>query len=76
MYIQKLTITPLVTGCSRVVIERPSKKLAQLLINEKLNSKYSFDENKVPKALRKISKSLKGFVNPESKVPYKNNFIV
>lgn len=74
MHIQKLTIAPLVSGCQQTVIKRPSPDIAGLLIKEKLSSCYGYEQGKLTRVLRKMSKTLKGFINPEYKVVKERKF--
>lgn len=66
MKIAKLTITPLSKGWPETVIKNPTSERAARLINDRLNSGFP-DHSRPPKALRKIPKFLKGFVNPATK---------
>lgn len=60
MDISKLTITPIISKASSVVITKPTTELAATLIKEKLTSNYGFQK---PTRL-KMPKFLKGFFNP------------
>ncbi len=76
MNITKLTITPITTDCKGFQIIHPDIKTATTMITERLSSNHSaFGESKLPaRALRKIPKVLKGFVNPKSKVVKEQKF--
>lgn len=65
MEINKLIITPITKGMAAYRCKNPSNKIASQLITERL---LSGSDNKIPRALRKLPKSLRGWVNSECKV--------
>lgn len=65
MNINKLTITPIMSGMHSFVRKEPKTEIASQLIKERL---LSGSDNKTPRALRKLPKSLRSWVNPECKV--------
>ncbi len=73
MQINKLTITPLTSGCYTSIIEKPSPEVAGRFIKERLST-GSYYDNKTAKIFRKIPKFLKGLVNPQSKVSNERKF--
>ncbi len=75
MEIKKLTISPLISGFQNYVYSRPSNESAGVLIKERLVSGESFYNSDRPaRALRKIPKWLKGFVNPKALVVKERKF--
>lgn len=62
MDITKLTITPLTSYASSVIVNKPTTEMAGILIKEKLTSKYGSP------AHPKMPKFLKGFTNPKTYV--------
>lgn len=62
MNISKLTITPIMSKTSSIVIKNPSSEIAEIFIKEKLTSNYGFQKPKRPK----MPKFLKGFMNPKT----------
>lgn len=69
MNIQKLTITPLEKGVSAYITQNPTTESAGRLISERLLSSSGYYNTEKPaRALRKIPKWMKGFVNPEALV--------
>ena len=64
MHINKLTITPLNKGFSPFVQYGPTCDTAGILIKERLASGRN---ERIPRAMKKIPKFLKGFVNPDTK---------
>ena len=75
MDIQKLTITPIYSGCPKIVSQNPAKTSASLLMKERLAMKVSpYNKETTPRALRKLPDWLKGFVNPKTLVSKERNF--
>ena len=64
MDIKRLTITPVIRGARKIVIDNPSQERAQRFMTERLCSNY---ENEKPVRL-KLPKFLRGFVNPKTRV--------
>lgn len=64
MDIKRLTITPVIRGARKIVIDNPSQERAQRLMTERLCSNY---ENEKPVRL-KLPKFLRGLVNPKTRV--------
>ena len=64
MYISKLTLTPIISKASSVVIDKPSTETASMLIKERLASRYGLQKPVKPK----MPKFLRGFVNPQTYV--------
>ena len=75
MNINKLTITPIMSGMPSFSRYNPSKEIACQLIKERLLSGV---DDKTPKFLKKLPKTLQGWVNPKCKVipDIKANFYV
>lgn len=75
MDIKNLTITPITKGMAAYRYKNPSNKIASQLITERL---LSGSDNKIPRALRKLPKSLRGWINPKCKVvpDIRTNFYV
>lgn len=77
MQVKKLIITPIVKGGRSVVSNQPSESVASMLIKDRmLLGNHTEEANKIPKALKKIPKNLKGFVNPECKVVNDRKFTI
>lgn len=74
MQVTKLTITPIVSGCKKFVIQSPSQESAANYITERLISGIAYEQNNPARVFRKIPKSLKGFINPKSKVVNERKF--
>lgn len=75
MNIQKLTITPIQSGCPKIVSQNPTKASASLLMKERLAMQGSqYNKEATPRALRKLPDWLKDFVNVKTLVPQKRNF--
>lgn len=75
MNIQKLTITPLEKGLSSYVTQNPTIESAGRLISERLlSSNGYYNREKPARALRKIPKWMKDFVNPETLVVKERKF--
>lgn len=66
MNISKLTLTPITSQGSKLVIKNPTQQTANALINERLVSSYEIFEERKP--IYKMPKILKGFANPETYV--------
>ena len=73
MYIKKLTITP-VSYIRSQIIFNPSTNLTAEMIKNRLYVGNDYD-TKVARALRKIPKHLKGWVNPECLVVSNKRFV-
>jgi ribosomal protein S18 len=71
MNITKLTITPVIKGAHRIVIENPTTERAQRLVLERLSSNYE----QIKPAKFKLPKFLKGFVNPRTRVTDRTKFM-
>ncbi len=67
MNIGKLTITPILKGNGSVIYKNVNNKIASTLIKEKINMEICYNREK-PKALRRLPKALRGWVNPDSHV--------
>lgn len=65
MHITKLTLTPIATGCPKVVLNKPSN--ASQLIKEKILMPQNNSTNP-PRILRKIPDYLKSWVNTNCKI--------
>lgn len=75
MNVKKLTITPLMSGCQSYETRNPSTEVASLLIKERLSHVDSqYNQTRPPRALRKLPKWLKSFVNPNTLVVKENKF--
>lgn len=73
MNISKLIITPWVTGGTVQRFDKPANQVASILVKERL-SIAGPDTQKTARVFRKIPKSLKGFVNSETKVSTERKF--
>lgn len=65
MNINKLTITPIMSGMPSFSRQNPSTEIACQLIKERL---ICGSNNSTPKFLKKLPKALRGWVNPECKI--------
>lgn len=75
MKINKLTITSLECGFPNYICKRPSNESAGILIKERLAAAQSqYNSERPARALRKIPKWLKGFVNPKALVVKERKF--
>ncbi len=74
MKVSKLTITPWFSkGIAQHFVE-PTEKAAATLVKERLSLRS--DDRSTARIFRKIPKSLKGFVNPQSKVSTERKFTI
>ena len=73
MNISKLIITPWVTGGTVQRCDKPANQVASIQVKERL-SLANIDNQRTARVFRKIPKSLKGFVNPETKVSTERKF--
>ena len=74
MKISKLTITPLETGCPSFSILNPSTKDATMMISQRLSHEKAQYNTERP--LRKMSKWLREFANPNALVVKERKFDV
>lgn len=75
MKIQKLTITPLENGCPSFFTLNPSAKDAAMMISQRLShEKSQYNAERPARALRKMPKWLKEFVNPKTLVVKERKF--
>ena len=70
MNISKLIISPIERGMSSVISKSPDNDIASILIKERLSCRNLFD-NYVPRALKKVPKHIKSWVNPNTIVKHK-----
>ncbi len=63
MEITKLTITPILKGCGKIICKNPEMELATSLLKERFESPYY--QTTVPRSVirHQIPKSLRNFVN-------------
>lgn len=73
MDISKLIITPWATGCTEQKFNKPTSQMAATLVKERL-SLANIDNQRTARVFRNFPKSLKGFVNPETKVSTERKF--
>ena len=77
MKINKLTITPLENGCPSFFILNPSTKDATMMISQRLShEKSQYNTERPARALRKMSKWLREFANPNALVVKERKFDV
>lgn len=77
MKISKLTITPLETGCPSFFVLNPSTKDATMMISQRLShEKSQYNTERPARALRKMSKWLREFANPNALVVKERKFDV
>ena len=75
MQVKKITITPLMNGCPKIVREMPSAEIAGILIKERLAAYPSqYNEQKSARVFRKLPAWMKGFVNPKALVSKERRF--
>ena len=65
MIVKKLTLTPIISEGSKIVIYRPSTEHAQYLMNCQLESLNRLNKTKIPRrvVLARIPKAIKKFLN-------------
>ena len=75
MNIQKLTITPIQSGCPKIVSQNPTKASASLLMKERLAMKNShYNDDSTPRVFKKLPNWLKDFVNIKTLVSKEKQF--
>ena len=75
MDIKKLTITPIHSGCPKIVSQNPTQESASLLMKERLAMKVSpYNQETTPRVFKKLPDWLKGFVNPKTLVSKERHF--
>lgn len=74
MIVNKLIITPWLTGGSVQEFIKPTERAAATLVKERLSVRSN--DQTVARVFRKIPKELKGFVNPKSKVSTERKFTI
>lgn len=63
MYVNRLIITPVDSTCKGFVRKNPSRRVASIMMKERLELRNPYD-TKVPRILKRLPKSLSGWVNP------------
>ena len=63
MYVQKLTLTPAYKGFHRIIRYCPSPESASTLIKDRIS--MFRQDGKIPRAMRRLPKRLRGWVNPD-----------
>ncbi|MBE7713373.1 MAG: hypothetical protein E7Z87_06485 [Cyanobacteria bacterium SIG26] len=69
MNVNKLTLTSIIGGKYKVIIDNPNSDIASTLIKERLSVRNGL-YNDVPKIVKKLPSHLKGLVNPEYRVSH------
>lgn len=72
MIVNKLTLTPWISGGSIQTFAKPTEQMAATLLKERLS--LGANDNTTARIFKKIPKSLRGFVNPKCKVSCERKF--